>query len=291
MSGARIIDILKERRTISFEVFPPKPDDDADLKGIYSTIARLSRGRPDFISVTYSPAGRNKERGIEIAEFIRMAGLVPMSHFTAVGYLKEDVDDMLERLESRSLGNILALRGDVPAGFEFPHPPWRDFRYAVDLIEYIKAKSKVCVCAAAYPEAHPECRDLGEVLGYMKRKEETGADFFITQFFFDNDAYFRFLDKARARGVKSPILPGIMPVLKARQIGKMVQLSGCSVPPTLKKALDLYAEDPAGMEKAGIQYAARQIEELWHEGVDGVHLYTMNKPEASLSILESLELR
>jgi methylenetetrahydrofolate reductase (NADPH) len=286
----KISDILASKRTVSFEVFPPKPDDDADLKGIYSTIARLAFARPDFISVTYSPAGRNRGRALDIADFIQKAGVVPMSHFTSVGYTKEDVDAMLADLTRLGVENVMALRGDIPPGVSFPKSPWRDFRYASDLMAYLSATSSACLGAAAYPHGHQEDLDVDRGVEVMKAKAAAGAAFFITQLFFDNAAYFALVEKARAAGVAQPIIPGIMPVTRAKQIKRLREISGCAVTPALQALLDRYEKDDEGMEKAGIEYAAEQVLGLWECGAPGIHLYTMNRPAVSVSILKAVGL-
>lgn len=282
----RIPDILSRGRSLSFEVFPPKPADDADLSGILSTVSALSGARPDFISVTYSPAGKNRDRALQIAEFIRDAGTTPLSHFTAVGSDRPAVDAMLADLEARGVENVLALRGDIPADLPSGASPWKDFRWARDMVAYIRGKSSVAIGGAAYPEGHPENRDVDAGIRHLLEKEKAGADFFITQLFFDNEPFFRFRDAARAAGLRSPILAGIMPVTRARQIRRIVELSGCAVPPSLAALLERWADDDAAMEEAGIDWAAAQIRGLVEGGVDGIHLYTMNRPQASLSILE-----
>ncbi len=286
----KISDILLTKRSLSFEVFPPKPDDDADLSGIFSTIAHLASARPDFISVTYSPAGRNRERALGIADFIQRAGMVPMSHFTSVGYARSDVDAMLADLAKRGVENVMALRGDIPPGLEFSESPWKDFRHACDLMSYIASVSGICMGGAAYPHGHQDDLDVDKGVEVMKAKEGAGVSFFITQLFFDNRAFFSFIDKAAGAGCSKPILPGIMPVLRSKQMKRIKDISGCTVPPELQRILERYADDDDSMEKAGIDYAAAQIRELWDSGIPGLHLYTMNRPAVSESILRLVGL-
>lgn len=281
----RIPDILKAKRSLSFEVFPPKPADDADLSGIFSTIGALSRARPDFISVTYSPAGTNRERALRIADFIHGAQLTPLSHFTAVGSARPDVDAMLADLGARGVENVLALRGDIPPGMEPGASPWKDFRWARDMVAYIRSRSSVAIGAAAYPEGHPENRDIAAGIGHLLEKEAAGAGFFITQLFFDNEAFYRFSEACATAGLRAPILAGIMPVTRSKQIKRIVELSGCAVPPALAALLERYADDDASMEKAGVEWAARQVRSLMSQGAAGIHLYTMNRPDASLELL------
>jgi methylenetetrahydrofolate reductase (NADPH) len=289
----RIADILKGKSSLSFEVFPPKVQDDADLSALFAAIESLKAARPDFVSVTYSPAGRNRDRALEIAMRIGRGGVSPLSHFTAVGYAKADVDSMLASLAERGIENILALRGDLPPGLSYPDAdaPWRDFRYASDLIRYIRTRDRdICVGAACYPEGHPEDRDLALNIDRLKEKCDLGADFFITQLAFDDEAILRFLDRARGAGMAKPILIGVMPVLAASSIKRMIQLSGCSVPASLGAMIAANADRPEDMEKAGIEYAARQIRFLRERGADGIHLYSMNKALPSLRILEAAGL-
>lgn len=288
----RITDKVRGRLSVSFEVFPPRVQDDADMSGIFGTIDALAAARPDFISVTYSPAGRNRDRALEIAERVGRAGTLPLSHFTAVGYARTDVDSMLAALAERGIRNILALRGDIPPGLEFPEAPWRDFRYAADLIRYAKERDPgLCVGAACYPEGHPETRDLALNVERLREKSDLGADFFITQLSFDDAGLLRFIDSARAAGVAKPILVGIMPVLAAGSIKRMIQLTGCSVPPRLAAMIEGNAGDPAGMEAAGVEYAAGQMRFLRERGVDGFHLYSMNRAAKSIEVLEAAGLR
>ena len=178
----RISDILAAGRGVSFEVFPPKPDDDADMRGIFSSLARLASARPDFVSVTYSPAGKNRPRALEIADFIKRAGMEPMSHFTSVGYGRADVDAMLADMSVRGVENVLALRGDLPPGTAPDGAAFRDFRYASDLISYIASRpGRPCICAAAYPHGHQEGGGVAAGIEALKAKEGAGVDFFITQ--------------------------------------------------------------------------------------------------------------
>jgi methylenetetrahydrofolate reductase (NADPH) len=285
----RIDAILKERRTLSFEVFPPKHEHDEDLSGITSTLSALTVGSPDFVSVTYGAGGHNRPRALDIAKIVLSLGMTPLSHLTAVGYTKEDTKRVMSSLTALGVENVLALRGDVPAQMAFPQDPWVDFRYATDLAAFIGGE-KFCLGGAAYPEKHQESPTLALDIDVMLRKERCGIDFFITQLFFDNEVFFAFRDQCRARGVSAPILAGIMPVFKAAQIRRIVEISGCSVPLALERLLSRYAGDDAAMEEAGADFAAAQIAELWRGGVDGVHLYTMNKSRQVLDIVARSEL-
>jgi methylenetetrahydrofolate reductase (NADPH) len=286
----KIDSILKKRRTLSFEVFPPKQEHDEDLSGIRKTLTAFTVWSPDFVSVTYGAGGHNRPRALEIAEIVLNLKMTPLSHLTAVGYTKEDTKRVTNALATLGVENILALRGDVPPQMEFPQAPWVDFRYALDLMEFVTPKD-FCLGGAVYPEKHPESPDIAWDVEVMTRKERAGVSFFITQLFFDNDLFLEFRDRCRKAGVQAPIIAGIMPVFKERQIRRIVEISNCSVPPALQAILDRHAADDAAMEDAGSSYAASQITELWREGVDGVHLYTMNKSRQVLDIVDRSGLR
>jgi methylenetetrahydrofolate reductase (NADPH) len=286
----RIDSILRERRTLSFEVFPPKQEHDGDLSGIRGTLAALTAASPDFVSVTYGAGGQNRPRALEIAEIVLSLEMTPLSHLTAVGYTKEDTARVTGALSRLGVENVLALRGDVPADMKFPQDPWVDFRYALDLVKFI-APQRFCLSGAAYPEKHPESPHPDRDVEVMSLKERAGVSFFITQLFFDNDLFFKFRDGCREAGVHAPILAGIMPIFKAQQIRRIVEISGCSVPAKLEAILDRYADNDAAMKDAGSDYAASQITELWSGGVEGVHIYTMNKSSQVLDIVARSGLR
>jgi methylenetetrahydrofolate reductase (NADPH) len=278
-----IAEILSERPCLSFEVFPPKPTDDEDMRGIFSTLSALASAEPDFVSVTYSPAGRNSDRALSIASFAADRGMTPLSHFTAVGYGREEAAAMLAALRERGLRNVLALRGDLPPGGEVR---WKDFRHASDMIECIRGLDPgICVGAACYPEGHAECADPALDIERTRRKEELGASFFISQLFFDNDIFFSFVERARAAGLRSPIVAGVMPVLRAANARRIIELTGCSIPPALAALFERHGGDPVAMEDAGMDYAAAQIDGLRAAGVDGIHVYTMNRAAQALEIL------
>jgi methylenetetrahydrofolate reductase (NADPH) len=286
----RIDSILEKRRTLSFEVFPPKQEHDENLSGIRKTLAALTAESPDFVSVTYGAGGHNRPRALDIAEIVLALDMTPLSHLTAVGYMKEDTTRVTSSLARLGVKNILALRGDVPPDMKFPQNPWVDFRYALDLAEFVTSRN-FCLGGAAYPEKHPESESVGRDIEVMVLKEKAGVRFFITQLFFDNDLFFEFRDRCRAAGVTAPIVAGIMPIFKAQQIRRIVEISDCSVPKKLENILARFANDDPAMEDAGADYAAEQIAELWREGIDGVHLYTMNKSRQVLDIVGRSGLR
>ena len=284
----RIDTIMKRRQTLSFEVFPPKPEMDEDLSGICRTLSALRVASPDFVSVTYGAGGNNRPRALDIANMVISLGMSPLSHLTAVGYTREETERVLGSLAELGVENVLALRGDIPVGSDPADPSfWQHYKQACDLSAHVREQGpvKFCVGGAAYPEGHQQSTSTDADIDFMKEKVDNGTTFFITQLFFDNEAFKRFAEQAASAGVRAPIIAGIMPVFRARQIKRIVEISGCAVPPELAELLDKYLDDDASMKEAGIDYAAAQIEDLWHSGVGGIHIYTMNKSKGVLEIL------
>lgn len=273
----------KKQPVFSLEIFPPKPD--FPISGIYRTLDALHMLNPSFISVTYGAGGSNRGRTVEIAQTIRnQYGIESLAHLTCVGHSKEEMTDVLDAMEHASLVNILALRGDPPVGdANSPFIPGV-FKYANELVAFIKErKVGFCLGAAAYPEGHPQSASLAEDAEKLKDKVDQGVDFLITQLFLDNAHFFKFIDRIRKAGIDLPVSAGIMPVLNNR-IHKIIELSQAQVPGELLNILQKYDSQPEDMEKAGIEYAVNQINELIAAGVDGIHLYTMNKSEQSSQI-------
>ncbi|MCL1940439.1 MAG: methylenetetrahydrofolate reductase [Synergistaceae bacterium] len=272
------------RPVISFEVFPPKKE--ADLADIYAALGRMAALSPDFISVTYGAGGgANSGKTAEIASIIQNEhGIRSIAHLTCIGASRESIRDLLEQIKLKGIHNVLALRGDLPTPTPAPEPepkknPPGDYKYAEDLIRDIRACGEFCIGAACYPEGHIECGDLNFDTECLRRKQEAGADFLVTQLFFENDYFYRFLERARGGGVTLPISAGVMPILGRKQIERMIFLCGASLPSGIIKLLHKYEDSPGDLCAAGIEYAAKQIEALLAHGVDGVHIYTMNKPE------------
>lgn len=287
----KIRDLYQEDKPVlSLEIFPPKID--YPLETIFATLDKLTQLEPSFISVTYGAGGSNRARTVEIAARIRdQYGLEALAHLTCVGHSRVEVDSVLDNLMAAGINNIMALRGDLPAddpGFDLAR---QDYRYAVELIRDVRAKGDFGIAAAAYPEGHPDCRRLSQDVLYLRQKVNAGVDFVITQFFFDNRVYYDFLEKALRVAINVPIIPGIMPVLNAGQIKRMIYLSGASIPGSLMKLLDRYEHDPESMEKAGLDFAAQQIEDLLNNQVPGVHLYTMNKWAQITQLVKNLNIR
>ncbi len=280
-----IRDLLSRTRpAISFEIFPPKPE--TPIETVFKTVAGLKELSPDFISVTYGAGGSSRDRTVEIASAVHNRwGLVSLAHLTCMGSSPAEVEKVMEDLEQEGVCNILAMRGDPrPDGGE------NHFQHASDLIHHIRRGHfrDFSLGAAAYPEGHPESPSLEEDLLHLKEKVDAGADFLITQLFFDNEIFFRFIDRIRALGIAVPVLAGIMPVLNARQIGRIVSLCGASIPPRFARIMSRYEHSPEALSEAGIAYATEQIIDLLSWGADGIHLYTMNRPDVAKRIMESI---
>lgn len=261
------------RPTLSFEIFPPKGD--LSIARAHDVLRDLAPLRPGFVSVTCSAGGLgDSTRTIDIAgDAQRSFGLAALAHQTCAGFTREGVMQNIENLRAAGVENVLALRGDA-AGTDVPLA----YPHADGLIRALR-EAGLCVGAACYPEGHIGCRSLDDDLRRMKDKEDAGASFFISQLFFDNSYFYRFIDRARAAGIRSPICAGVMPILSKGQIARMIFLCGASLPAAVVRLLNRYASDAAALRSAGIDMAAAQVMDLLSAGVDGVHLYTMNHPD------------
>ena len=275
----------KGRTVFSCEVFPPKKT--APLDSIYKTLDGLKDIKPDFISVTFGAGGSGNvnQSTAEIAALIKNQYHIPaMAHLTCVAAGKEDVDRILAELEQSGVENILALRGDVNPDY----PPKTDFKYASELVTYIRERGDFGISAACYPEGHFESPDLISDIRHLKEKVDAGAQHLVSQLFFDNDDFFRFVERARIAGVDVPIEAGIMPVLSKSSIQRMATLCGATIPSKLTRILARYGDHPQALREAGIAYAIDQISDLIAGGVDGIHLYTMNNPDVAKEIAGSI---
>ncbi len=273
---------------ISFEVFPPKKD--GEFEAAFTTLDKLGVLQPAFISVTYGAGGSNSGKTVEIASYIQNQLHIPaLAHLTCVGSKKETLRDVLDSLKAAGITHILALRGDRPRDMTDEQFASRDFEHASDMISYLKELDpKLHIAAACYPEKHYECFSMQSDLGYLKQKQDMGAEELISQMFFDNDYYYEFLEKARRRGVTLPVHAGIMPVTSAGQLGTSISLSGATIPKAFADMIARYGDSPEDMRKAGIDYAIRQIIDLKQNGVDGIHIYTMNKPKMAAEIMGAI---
>ena len=270
-----------DKPTFSFEIFPPKGT--GDLTQIFNTVDALASLDPDLISVTYGAGGTSRENTAEIAARIQRDYAIPaLAHLTCIGSTRDEMRATLDDLRGRGIRNILALRGDVV------DEGTKDFPHASDLIKFIKENYDFRIFAACYPEKHIEAYSMEEDLKYLKAKSDCGVDVLISQLFFDNERFYAFRDKARAFGVTQRIEAGIMPITSASQIKKMVTLCGASVPSGVQTLLRAYGHNAMAMREAGISYATAQIIDLLANGVDGIHLYTMNQPEVAKRICENM---
>ena len=274
-----------DKTVFSFEVFPPKKD--KPIESIYETLDELGKLRPDFISVTYGAAGNVANTDtIDIAGNIQKKyGIQSIAHLTCVHASYENIDQILNDLQERGVDNILALRGDIVEGME----PKSDFKHASDLAKYIKKKGGFHVSGACYPEVHQDAKDAIEDIRNLKIKVDAGVEHLISQLFFDNNVFYNFIEKTRIAGINVPIEAGIMPVTNKKQIERMVTMCGASLPAKFTKMMQRFDGKPEAMRDAGIAYAIDQIIDLVANGVDGVHIYTMNNPYVARRIAEGVE--
>ncbi len=277
----------KSKTGLSFEVFPPKKDDEFD--NVYPILQQLAELRPDFISCTYGAGGSRAGKTIEITSYIRQQLQIDaIAHITCVGFTKEDLHRNCEALQEAGVNHVLALRGDRPLSMSDEQFDSREFYYAMDLVRHLKEHTGLQISGACYPEKHFEAPSLEEDLRHLKEKVEAGVTSLVSQMFFDNTFFYRFLDKAHAMGIHVPIHAGIMPITTAKQLGTTVSLSGSSVPKALADIIATYGDDKEDMRKAGIDYAVRQIRDLREHGVDGIHIYSMNKVKTTTEICRQL---
>lgn len=277
--------LFDEKKVVfSFEVFPPKPT--SPIETIYNTLEGLENLKPDYISVTYGAGGSDaSNRTVEISSLIKNKyGIEALAHLTSISSTKEETRKVLKDLEEEGIKNILALRGDIPEGGFSPG----DFSNSQELIRHIKEVGDFGIAAACYPEGHIESKCLDHDIDVLKLKEEAGADYFISQLFFDNEHFYNFLNKVEQKGINLPIQAGIMPVTNKKQIERIVSLCGASLPNKFVKIMDRYEHDRQALRDAGIAYALEQIVDLISSGVRGIHLYTMNSPYVARNISRGL---
>ena len=278
--------LARGRPSFSFEFFPPKTEESA--KQLEQTISELRSLKPVFVSVTYGAGGSTRERTIEIVTRVkREIGIEAMAHLTCVGATRDDLGIVLSKIRDAGIENVLALRGDPPKGQTEFKPVEGGFRYAIELVSFIRDRysSQFCLGGAAYPEKHPECGNPAVDLMNLKRKIEAGLDFVITQLFFDNRRYFEFVDSARHVGIQAPIIPGIMPITNASQAERF----GATIPFALAEELDRRRNDPRAVLELGVAHATAQCIELLERGVPGIHFYTLNRSTATREIYTALQ--
>lgn len=288
----RVDEILatKDGPTFSFEFFPPRTD--GGEQNLRETLHDLSAFAPDFVSVTYGAGGSTRDRTVELTKWIKQdLGIEAMAHLSCVGATREELSEILDGLSGAGIENVLALRGDPPRGDSAWEPHPGGLHYSTELAALISERDRsTCIGAACFPEIHPEARDLAHDLRFLREKVANGVSFVITQLFFDNELYFRFVEEARAAGIEIPIIPGIMPITDVKQIKTITGMCKASIPPRLLEALDWRANDPDAVIQLGVAYATLQGAELLARGAPGIHFFTLNRSPATRAILSSLNL-
>jgi methylenetetrahydrofolate reductase (NADPH) len=287
----RIADRFKEPASagpvFSFEFFPPRTPE--AVERLYQTAIELKALRPSFVSVTYGAGGSTRHLTVDLVTRIKHEiGLETMAHLTTVGHTKEELADVLDTLAAGGIENVLALRGDPPRGQTHFVKTEGGFGYGQELTRFIKANYDFCIGGAAYPEGHIEALDLETDLRHLKEKVESGAEFLITQLFFEPSIYFRFVERARAIGIDVPIIPGIMPVTNVAQIHRFTSMCGASIPDSLRDLLDRAKDDEQAVLAVGVEWAADQCRRLLAGGAPGIHFYTLNRARSAMMVFESL---
>ncbi len=281
----KISEILNNNKvTVSFEVFPPK--EWAKLADTKKVISEMVKDKPAFMSVTYGASGTTSGYTTEIANAIRQGGVTPLSHLTCLTSTKEKINSVLDELEENGVENVLALRGDIPKDFVMSKSQY--YHNAYELVNEIKVRNHFCIGGACYPEVHPESRNRVEDIAHLKEKVDCGLDFLTTQMFFDNERFYNFREMCAIKEINVPIIAGIMPITNAKQIKRSVELSNCSLPKKFEKIMERFGENPNAMKQAGIIYATEQIIDLMANGVNNIHIYTMNKPDVAHQIMKGL---
>jgi methylenetetrahydrofolate reductase (NADPH) len=291
----KITDLLRYTRergepAFSFEFFPPKTAEGE--RALFETVEALRPLGPAYVSVTYGAGGSTRQKTIELVKRLKRDSEVEaMAHVTCVGSSRDEIAAVLDEVADAGVQNVLALRGDPPRGEATftPHPD--GFRYASELVAFIRSRPdrwKFCVGAAAYPEGHVETRDLARDLVHLRTKVDAGVDFLVTQLFFDNPRYFGFVERARAAGITVPVIPGIMPFTNVEQVERFTALCGASIPPRLRAAMEVRREDPDGARELGVAYASLQCADLLRRGAPGIHFYTLNRSPSTRAIVAAL---
>jgi len=291
----KISDILRFARergepVFSFEFFPPKTDE--GVKALFQTVEALRPLAPAYVSVTYGAGGSTSARSVDLVKRLKAESEVEaMAHVTCVGASREEIAAVLDEFAAAGVQNVLALRGDAPRGAERFEPHPRGFAHASELVAFIRSRPerwRFCIGAACYPEGHVETRDLARDLAHLKGKVEAGVDFLVTQLFFENAHYQRFVERARAAGIAVPILPGIMPFTNVEQVERFTAMCGATIPPRLQAAMAVRRDDPDAARELGVAHATLQCADLLRRGAPGVHFYTLNRSPSTRAILAAL---
>jgi methylenetetrahydrofolate reductase (NADPH) len=280
--------LQRDKLALSMEVFPPKTE--TAFESVKAATEEIAKLRPAFMSVTYGAGGGTSQYTLDIAQNIKTLYHVPtVAHLTCVSSTRETVQEKIAAIKAAGIENVLALRGDIPPGRENEDRSAWDYRHAIDLVRELKtADPNFCVGGACYPEVHPESPNQAQDIVHLKEKVDAGCEFLTTQMFFDNNLLYNFLYKIRQAGITVPVIPGIMPITNANQVERALKLSGSQVPQRFKALVDKFGDDPAAMKQAGIAYATDQIIDLYANGINLVHVYTMNKPDVAAAIGHNL---
>ena len=282
----KLTSVLGQKRiTLSFEVFPPKAD--LDFESVRQAAFQVAKLGPDYMSVTYGAGGSTRDNTLALAEDIQKEyGVTAIAHLTCVGATKDSIQEALRDMRHSGIENILALRGDRPQWME--QEPFTDYHYASDLVAAIKEFGGFCIGGACYPEGHPDAANKKEDILNLKKKVDAGCEFLTTQMFFDNNIYYNFLYRVRSAGIEVPVIPGIMPISRASQVKNAIRLSGCNMPERFKNIVDRFGTNKDAMMQAGIIYASEQIIDLIANGVNNIHIYSMNHANVVRGIMENL---
>jgi methylenetetrahydrofolate reductase (NADPH) len=286
----RIDDLLeKGKPTISFEFFPPKTEE--GFVSLFKTIEDLRPLHPSYVSVTYGAGGSTRQKTVQLVERIQtQLGIRSMAHLTCVGHTADEIGGILDDLWRAGIRNVLALRGDPPAGQTNFVVTEGGFANADALVAFVRSRHEFCIGVAGYPEGHPQCLNTVRDLEHLKRKVDNGANFIVTQLFFDNDDFYRFRDKARGVGIKVPIIAGIMPIGNVAQIKRFISMCGAKIPHPLLLKLEAVEPSPESVYAAGVEYGIQQCKNLLGRQVDGIHFYTLNKSKATVEICKALDV-
>lgn len=277
--------LMVKDQLISFEVFPPKTD--SAFESIEWSVRELAAFNPDFMSVTYGAGGGTSQYTTKIASLIKnKLDTTALAHLTCASTPIETINQILDTLKENHIDNVLAMRGDIPQGYEKSQGEY--YAYAYELVKHIKEYGYFDIGGACYPECHPECDTLEKDIENLKNKVDCGVDFLITQLFYDNDTFYSFLEKVRNKGIYAPIFAGIMPITNIKQIDRIISLSGTKLPDEVKAFLEKFGDKPEELEKAGLEFAIKQINDLLSNGVNGIHIYTMNKPYVARTVLKGI---
>jgi len=275
--------------TVSFEFFPPKSED--GWAQLYRAVGELYELRPSYVSVTYGAGGSTRRRTVDLAIRIQTdLNIRSMAHLTCAGHTADELDGILRQLRDAGIRNVLALRGDVPAGAMRFEPTPGGFAYANELVEFIRRSYDFCIGVAGYPEGHPQCLNRIRDLENLKKKVDAGANFIITQLFFDNADFYRFRDEARRMGIAVPIIAGLMPIISVSQIKRFITMCGAKIPHPLLLRIEAVEHSPDAVYAIGIEHALAQCRDLLANGVDGLHFYTLNRSKATIEIVRTLNI-